>query len=118
MKKDKLLFLFILFLMLFSCRENCLDEVCQCTPIEIILEYNFNPSSSISFPVTQIDNFEVFIVNISMEDTVTYSNLSNWKYETGYNRKVSIFIYGELSPSEYNDYKNFTYYVVNQDLNY
>lgn len=105
-------------LLLGSCNKNCNDEVCPCNSLKLILNYNFNSSSNNSFPLKQIDNFHVIIYNNKLNDTVSSYNLSYWQYEKGDYKKLEIIIQGELNNSEFNDYKNFTYYIINEELNH
>ena len=108
----------ILNILLNSCNKNCNEEVCPCNSLKLILHYNFNPSLSNSFPLQQKDNFHVIIYNNELNDTVSSYNFSQWQYEKGDYRKLEIVIQGELINSEFNDYQNFTYFIVNEELDY
>jgi len=118
MKPKKIPYLItITFLILSSCNKDCKEEICPCNSLKIIMKYNFDESSTNSFPIQQVDKFKVLVINKNTDDTISIYSLDHWLYGEGNYRQLEIVISGELNNSKFNDYTNLSYYIVNKELN-
>lgn len=112
MKTLKLIFIICLIPICFIIKSCCLDEVCRCSGLKLKFVYNFDTTTTNHFPIEEINNFKIILINSNNNDTLRVSQL-NRKYK---GTSFEIYIRGELSELEQN--KSINYYIVNEKLDY
>ena len=118
MKTTLYIIALILNLLFFSCDRGCDEETCLCKTINLVFYYNFSDSSNNSFPLEQMDNFQVIVFNNKLMDTVYSYKLVNPLYAQDAFKKLEIVIEGELNSSSNKYYNDLTYYILNKELGY
>jgi len=100
-----------------SCEKvNCVDEVCSCPQIDIVIaEYCFDDSDSSCFTANQLDNFRFYSYDLATADTLVTGTLARKDVNQTNKAEFNLTL---LTEEAYGNFNSANYYIINPEINY